>query len=213
MDLVPSDEAARDHIFARVFATPDGRALLADMATRGRQVIRISEIEARLARFTAELPVRAYDSYYRPRGEIPMDARSEANLAHVHPDLARVMRAAAQSPQPFIVDYGLRTLQAEAAAVASGHSETMHSRHLPDAHYGNVAMAVDVAALVGGQVSFAPGHEQAVFGEIAAQVLEAAKTLGVRIQWGGEPVGAWIDGVTSHFRDWGHFQLDPSAYP
>ena len=25
--------------------------------------------------------------------------------------------------------------------------------------------------------------------------------------------GAWTDNVPSHFRDWGHFQLDPSAYP
>jgi peptidoglycan LD-endopeptidase CwlK len=143
-----------------------------------------------------------------------MDPRSEAILAdHVHPDLVKVMRAAAQAPQPFIVDYGLRTLAAEQQAVATGHSETMHSRHLPDAHYGGDAMAVDVAALIGGQVSFAPGHELAVFGQIAVQVKAAAAAAGVKLQWGGDPVGAWIDGVVSHFRDWGHFQLDPSAYP
>jgi len=142
-----------------------------------------------------------------------MDARSEANLAHVHPDLAKVVRAASQSPQPFMVDYGLRTLQAEAEAVASGHSQTMHSRHLPDARYGNVAMACDVAALEDGKVSFAPGREAHVFGLIGAQVLASAARLGIKVQWGGQPVGAWIDGVPSHFRDWGHFQLDPSAYP
>lgn len=140
-----------------------------------------------------------------------MDQRSELNLAHVHPDLVKVMRAASQSPQPFIVDYGLRTIQAEAAAVASGHSQTMHSRHLPDAHYDGLAMACDVIAATGDP--FAAGHEQAVFGEIAAQVIAAANQWKIRIQWGGEPVGAWIDGVPSHFRDWGHFQLDPSAYP
>lgn len=122
-----------------------------------------------------------------------MDPRSETNLAHVHPDLARVMRTALQTPRPFIVDYGIRTIQAEAAAVASGHSQTMHSRHLPDAHYGGVAMAVDVIAATGDPF--------------------AAVACGVKIQWGGEPVGAWIDGVPSHFRDWGHFQLDPSSYP
>ncbi len=140
-----------------------------------------------------------------------MDARSEGCLAHVHPDLVKVMRAAAQHPQPFVVDYGIRTIQAEAKAVATGHSQTMHSRHLPDAHYGNVAMAVDVIAGAGDP--FAKGHEQAVFGEIAKQVLAAAETLGVKIQWGGQPVGAWVDGVVSHFRDWGHFQLDPADYP
>lgn len=142
-----------------------------------------------------------------------MDPRSEANLAHVHPDLAKVIRATAQTPQPFIVDYGIRTIQAEAQAVATGHSHTMHSRHLPDAHFGNVAMAVDVAALVGGKVSFAKGHEAQVFGQIAAQVKYTAAALGVKLQWGGQPVGAWIDDVISHYRDWGHFQLDPSAYP
>lgn len=121
------------------------------------------------------------------------------------------MRAARQTPQAFVVDYGLRTLQAEAAAVASGHSQTMHSRHLPDARFGNLAMAVDVIAATGDP--FAAGHEAEVFGLIAAQVLAAAAALNVKLQWGGQPVGAWIDGAPSHFRDWGHFQLDPSAYP
>lgn len=139
-----------------------------------------------------------------------MDDRSESCLAHVHPDLANVMRNAAQSPQPFVVDYGIRTIQAEAQAVATGHSQTMHSRHLPDANFGNVAMACDVIAATGDP--FAKGNEEAVFGQIAAQVMESARELGVKMQWGGQPVGAWIDGVPSHFRDWGHFQLDPSAY-
>jgi len=142
-----------------------------------------------------------------------MDPRSEINLQSVHPDLAKVLRAAAQTPQPFIVDYGIRTIQAEEAAVASGHSETMHSRHLPDAHFGNQAMAADVVALIDGQVNFAAGREPIVFGQIAQQVLAAATAAGVKIQWGGQPVGAWIDNVPSHYRDWGHFQLDPSEYP
>ncbi len=151
-----------------------------------------------------------------------MDPRSEANLAHVHPDLAAVMRAALQHPQPFIVDYGIRTIQAEAQAVATGHSQTMHSRHLPDANFGNVAMAVDVIA--GSGDPFAKGHEEAVFGQIAEQIMAAAQLLaatgGIRkrknngpaLQWGGQPIGAWVDDKPSHFRDWGHFQLDPSAY-
>ena len=142
-----------------------------------------------------------------------MDDRSETNLAHVHPDLVKVIRAASQSPQPFTVVYGIRTLEAEAQAVASGHSQTMHSRHLPDARYGGVAMAVDVAALVDGQVSFAPGHESDVFGQIADQIQAASDALGVDLQWGGDPVGAWKDGQASGFRDFGHFQLDPASYP
>ncbi len=140
-----------------------------------------------------------------------MDPRSESNLAHVHADLAAVMRSAAQTPQGFIVDYGLRTIQAEEAAVASGHSQTMHSRHLPDANYGGVAMACDVIAT--GADPFAVGHEQEVFGQIAEQIKTSAAQLGVSIQWGGEPVGAWVDGQVSHFRDFGHIQLDPAEYP
>lgn len=140
-----------------------------------------------------------------------MDARSEGCLAQVHPDLVAVMRTASQTPQGFIVDYGIRTIQAEEAAVASGHSQTMHSRHLPDAHYDNLAMACDVIAT--GPDPFAVGHEARVFGQIAEQVQTAADALGIKIQWGGAPVGAWIDDVPSHFRDFGHFQLDPSNYP
>lgn len=151
-----------------------------------------------------------------------MDQRSEANLAHVHPHLAMCFRRAAQTPQSFIVSYGIRTLQAEAAAVASGHSQTMHSHHLPDANFGGLAMACDVIA--GSGDPFARGHEAVVFGQIAVQVRAAAVVLAAEgsirtladgspaLQWGGQPVGAWIDDVPSHFSDWGHFQLDPSAY-
>jgi len=57
-----------------------------------------------------------------------MDARSETNLAQVRPKLADVIHAAAQEPQAFVVTYGVRTLAAERAALASGHSETLHSR-------------------------------------------------------------------------------------
>ena len=140
-----------------------------------------------------------------------MDPRSEANLLKVHPDLARVIRGAAQTPQPFVVVYGIRTEDAEAEAVKTGHSTTMHSRHLPNDD--GLACAVDVAALIGGQVSFAPGQEAAVFGAIAAQIKASADALGIPIQWGGSPVGAWTPGVVSHFRDWGHFQLPWREYP
>lgn len=153
-----------------------------------------------------------------------MDARSEACLAHVHPDLVAVMRAAAQAPQGFIVDYGIRTIQAEEAAVASGHSQTMHSRHLPDANFGGLAMACDVIAT--GSDPFAVGREADVFGQINEQIMAAAITLAnsgqIRqipgtpapaVQWGGALVGAWTDGKPSGFHDWSHFQLDRSAYP
>lgn len=148
-----------------------------------------------------------------------MDARSEAVLAHVHPDLAKVIRAALQTPQAFIVILGKRTMSAEEAAKASGHSTTLHSRHLPDDKYATaadpdgVACAVDVMAVIAGRDTFAVGDEEKIFGQIAAQVQTSADALKIPIQWGGAPVGAWTPGAVSHFRDWGHFQLPWKEYP
>lgn len=141
-----------------------------------------------------------------------MDTRSEALLAHVEPDLARVLRAAAQLPQPFVVVYGIRTIAAEAAACAAGNSQTMHSRHLPRSCNG-LSAAVDIWALVNGRPDPARGNEKSIFGEIAAQIKSAAATLAVPLEWGGEDVGAWVPGEVSHFHDWGHFQLPWREYP
>lgn len=148
-----------------------------------------------------------------------MDERSEAVLAHVHPDLAKLMRATSQSPQPFVVILGKRTLSAEEAAKASGHSTTLRSRHLPDFKYATkndpdgVACAVDVMAIIGGKDTFAADDEEKIFGQIAAQVQTAADILSIPVQWGGAAVGAWTPGVVSHFRDWDHFQLPWNRYP
>lgn len=131
-----------------------------------------------------------------------MDAKSEAFLAHAHPDLAKVLRATAQDPQPFQIVYGIRTLEAEKQAVATGHSTTLHSRHLPNKD--GVSCAVDVAALIGGKVSFAPGREADVFGKIADQVKRAASSLLIPVEWGGD----WHT-----FKDWSHIQLPWHQYP
>lgn len=141
-----------------------------------------------------------------------MDARSESCLAAVEPDLALILRGAAQLPQPFVVIYGIRSVEAEAAACASGHSQTMHSRHLPDCN--KLSAAVDVWALIDGQPDPAKGREKEIFGAIAAQIKASADALGIKgLQWGGDDVGAWTPGVVSHFHDWGHFQLSWELYP
>lgn len=133
-------------------------------------------------------------------------------LAKVHPDLARVLVTAEQLPQRFIVIQGLRTLESEAKACASGHSQTMHSRHL--ACGDGLARAVDIAALAeNGHLDWAENHEAEIYGQIAKQVLAAAALRGVSVSWGGSPVGAWEPGVPNHFYDWGHFQLPWGAYP
>ena len=134
-------------------------------------------------------------------------------LDQVHPDLVKVITTSSQLPQPFQVIYGIRTLAAEAKAVAEGHSQTMHSRHLPDPKYGNRAMAVDIGVFIDGKYVGDGPDVPRLYGAVADQILHAAEQAGVKVQWGGSPVGAWIDGVVSHFRDWGHFQLDPSVYP
>lgn len=131
-----------------------------------------------------------------------MDAHSEARLAGVHPDLCRVIRAASQNVQPFVVVQGLRSVADEAKAVATGHSTTMHSRHLPNKQ--GLACAVDLMAMIAGKGSFAPGREAEVFGRIAEAVKAAAHAEAVPIEWGGD----WHS-----FKDWGHFQLPWAAYP
>lgn len=142
-----------------------------------------------------------------------MDNRSELNLQNVHPDLCKVIREAAQWPQPFIVVYGDRTEVEENEAVATGHSTTHHSRHISKNQKCKLACAVDVAAIIANAVSFAPGREAEVFGAIAKQIKAAALKFKIPLQWGGDPVGAWTPGVVSHFRDWGHFQLPYAEYP
>jgi len=144
-----------------------------------------------------------------------MDAHSEAFLAHVHPDLAAVMRAAGQEA-PFAICYGVRSLEAEAEAVRTGHSQTMHSRHLASKTpaYLGLACAVDVARRdpATSKIDWAPGHEQAVFGAIAVNVLAAARLLGKHVRWGG----SWAEDTVvkpGHFHDWGHFELPWSLYP
>lgn len=126
-----------------------------------------------------------------------MDPRSEALLAHVHPDLAKVMRMTTQAC-PFEVIQGLRTPSEEAANVAKGASQTMHSRHLPNK--AGLACAVDVAALVDGHISWVA----APYSEIARNVLATAKALNIPVEWGG----AWAS-----LRDLGHWQLPWKEYP
>lgn len=135
-------------------------------------------------------------------------------LAHVHPDLARVINAAAQSPVSFVVVYGIRTASAEAEAVATGHSLTMHSRHLAQPGEHNLSCAIDFCVVVNGALDWTVSNAQGgAFGEAAKQIQAAADELKIPIQWGGAAVGAWTPGVVSTFHDWGHVQLPWEQYP
>lgn len=126
-----------------------------------------------------------------------MDERSEANLQRVHPDLRKVIRAAAATT-PFLVIHGLRTPTEEEAMVAKGASQTLHSRHL--AGRSGYACAVDVAALEDQHVSWEPKLYAAIWSAVEA----AGKALGVPVEWGG----SWTT-----LKDFGHFQLPWAQYP
>jgi peptidoglycan L-alanyl-D-glutamate endopeptidase CwlK len=142
-------------------------------------------------------------------------------LAEVHPDLGKVIEATAQSPVEFQVTYGLRSLAAEEEAVATGHSQTLHSRHLAQPQYGGKCCAVDLTPIVNGELTFTPpGGVDRTYGQLAAQVAAAAASAGVPIRWGGSwgppATDAAINahsGDQSRFPDWGHFELPTSVYP
>ena len=122
-------------------------------------------------------------------------------LAKVEPDLVKTLTKAYDGT--FVVVYGIRTIQEEQQAIKTGHSTTMHSRHLPDTK--GLSAAVDVASVsANGQPSWAPGHEQPVFGLIATKVKQAAQERNIPVEWGGD----WLT-----FKDWGHFQLPWKEYP
>lgn len=115
--------------------------------------------------------------------------RSNTNLKGVKPALVKVMREAiVNSPYDFIVTCGLRTLEQQKVLVATGKSRTLKSKHLT----GN---AVDIAVLVDGEVSW----DLKYYREVADHVKKIAKSLGVRVTWGGDWSG-FIDGP--------HFQLE-----
>lgn len=125
-----------------------------------------------------------------------MDARSEANLTLVHTDLVRIVRLC---PAKFIVIEGLRTPAEEARMVAKGKSQTMHSRHLPNA--AGVACAVDLLALDehGAGTWLSPYYTA-----LAAAMKATAAQLSLPLEWGGD----WTT-----LKDMDHFQLPWATYP
>lgn len=120
--------------------------------------------------------------------------RSRRNLKGVHPDLVAVVeRAIELTPVDFTVTEGLRSDSRQAELVAAGASRTMRSRHL-------TGHAVDLAAWVGGTVAW----DWPLYHQIAKAMKQAARELGVALEWGGD----W-----KSFQDGPHFQLARREYP
>ena len=120
--------------------------------------------------------------------------RSKSRLKGVHPDLVKVVERAIQiTTVDFTVLEGIRDPQRQRTLVDSGASQTLNSRHI-------TGHAVDLGAWVDDQVDWS----WPLYHKIAAAMKEAAKQVGVPIEWGGD----WRT-----FKDGPHFQLPRKEYP
>lgn len=123
-----------------------------------------------------------------------LGATSVARLKGVHPDLVKVIEHAADvSPVEFVVLEGRRTLARQKVLFAQGASRTLKSRHI-------TGHAVDIAPVIEGKVRW----DWPLYNRMAPYIKQAAKTVGVPIEWGGD----W-----KSFKDGPHWQLPHSKYP
>jgi len=96
-------------------------------------------------------------------------------LKGVNPDLVKVVELAmGLSAVKFRITEGVRTIERQKELYATGKSRTMKSRHL-------TGHAVDVVAIIDGQVSWAIPH----YIDIAKGFAAASERLGITIRWGG----------------------------
>lgn len=108
-------------------------------------------------------------------GRFTLSKSSLKELQGVNADLiALVRRAIELSPQDFAVHDGTRTLAEQQRLVASGASQTLHSRHI-------TGDAVDLVPLINGKLRW----EWPPIYAIADAVRVAANELGTPLRWGG----------------------------
>jgi peptidoglycan L-alanyl-D-glutamate endopeptidase CwlK len=109
-----------------------------------------------------------------------LGARSLQELQGVHPALVSVVqRAILITTQDFTVYDGLRTLAEQEENVRRGVSQTMNSKHLPQADgYGH---AVDLVPIINGQ----PRWEWPPIFQIACVMAQVSREARVRLRWGG----------------------------
>lgn len=120
--------------------------------------------------------------------------KSRARLEGLHPDLVKVVERAIQiTPVDFTVLEGLRTMARQKQLLAAKATTTLKSRHL-------TGHAVDLGVYVAGSVRW----DWPLYHQLAPAVKQAAKELGVPIEWGGD----W-----NTFKDGPHWQLPWKQYP
>ena len=155
---------------------------------------------------------------------------SRAKLVGVHPDLIRVVETAIiRTDVDFGISEGVRTLARQQELVASGASQTLHSRHLAklDPTLGTVVgYAVDLVAYVGATLRW----DWPLYFQLAGAMQQAALECDVSVVWGGvwdREMAEYTDPQTEvaryvarrearhkrAFLDGPHFQLSERTYP
>jgi peptidoglycan L-alanyl-D-glutamate endopeptidase CwlK len=120
-----------------------------------------------------------------------LSERSRRNLAGVAPALVAVVKRALEiSEVDFVVTEGRRSPERQRELFKAGATRTLNSRHL-------TGHAIDLAALVGGQVRW----DWPLYAKIADAMKRAGREQGTKIVWGGN----WRT-----FRDGPHFELERS---
>ncbi len=120
-----------------------------------------------------------------------LSKRSLKRLEGVHPALvAVILRAHELTGIDFGIAEGVRTLERQQELVNSRASWTMNSRHIPKKPLNQVSgedceaefsHAIDLHAYIGKRVHW----EWGLYFQIAEAMRQAARELGVAIQWGG----------------------------
>ena len=114
-----------------------------------------------------------------------LSKRSLGKLEGVRPDMVETVKLAIKLTRvDFGVTCGLRTVEEQKKLVATGRSQTMNSKHIPQSD--EYSHAVDVLAYIDGDVCW----ELNVYDEICDAMAAAAKETGASIKWGA----AWSEG-------------------
>lgn len=104
---------------------------------------------------------------------------SKKHLEGVHEDLVKVVeRALELSPYDFGITEGVRTLEKQKEYVASGKSQTMHSKHL--LQRDDTSHAIDFMVYVNGKGTWEIGY----YRKVVQAFFTAAIELGVDIESG-----------------------------